>query len=174
MKWTTVLVALASLLAGCGGIPADALRLTEVSLERRQLQTRRYDTSDEANVLSASAALLQDLGFTLDESEAELGVIVASKERDATEAGQVAFALILMALSGSEQYWDDEQKIRVSVVTRPIGERSEDIAVRVTFQRLIWNNKGVLWKVQGLYDPEHYQEFFSRLSKSIFLEANEI
>ncbi|MCZ6596921.1 MAG: hypothetical protein O7B99_04715 [Planctomycetota bacterium] len=174
MKRMIALVALASLLTCCGGIPADALRLTEVSLERRQLQTRRYDTSDEASVLSACAALLQDLGFTLDESESELGVIVASKERDATEAGQVALAIFLTALSGSEMYWDDEQKIRVSVVTRPIGERSEDIAVRVTFQRLIWNNKGVLWKVQGLYDPEHYQEFFAMLSKSLFLEAHEL
>jgi hypothetical protein len=69
------------------GIPKEALQITPETLEQRQLQTRRFDTSDEAELLSASAALLQDLGFNLDESETDLGVIVASKDRDARPSG---------------------------------------------------------------------------------------
>ena len=82
------------LIAGCADrIPKEALQLSPDSLTRRQTQTRIFETPNEAELLSASAALLQDLGFNLDESETELGVIVGSKERDATEAGQVAASI---------------------------------------------------------------------------------
>ena len=81
-------------------IPKEALQLSPESLADRQLQTRLFETNDEAMLLSASAALLQDLGFTLDESETGLGVIVASKDRDATEAGQVVMA-VAFALLGA-------------------------------------------------------------------------
>ena len=83
-------------------IPKEALQLSKESLQNRQLQTRRFDT-DEKMLLSASAAVLQDLGFTIDESETKLGVIVCSKIRDATSAGQVVGAVIVALFSGVAQ-----------------------------------------------------------------------
>ncbi len=57
-------VVFAVILAGCEpGIPKDALQLSPESLKDRQLQTRRFETRDEAKLLSASALLLQDLGL---------------------------------------------------------------------------------------------------------------
>lgn len=160
-------------------IPKEALQLSAESLADRQLQTRLFETNDEAMLLSASAALLQDLGFMLDESETGLGVIVASKDRDATEAGQVvmavAFTVLIAALGGdADVSIDDVQKLRASVVTKPIGEDRRRIAVRVTFQRIVWNNKGQISRQERLNEPESYQEFFSKLSKAVFLEAHEI
>lgn len=154
-------------------IPKEALQLSPESLADRQLQTRLFETNDEAMLLSASAALLQDLGFTLDESESGLGVIVASKDRDATEAGQVVMAVVL-ALLGANVPIDEVQKLRASVVTKPVGEDGRRIAVRVTFQRIVWNNRGQISKQERLNEPEFYQEFFSKLSKAVFLEAHEI
>jgi hypothetical protein len=146
-------------LAACAQqIPKEALQLTPESLERRQAQTRVFDTDNEAELLSASAALLQDLGFNLDESEVELGVIVASKDRDATEAGQVALSILLAGLLGVAMPWDDEQKIRAAVITRPLEERS-GFAVRLTMQRIVWNTQGQVSKTEPLDDPEMYQEF---------------
>jgi hypothetical protein len=69
---------------------------------------------------------------------------------------------------------DKEQRMRASVVTRPIGERGEYIAVRVTFQRIVWNTQGQVTTSESLTDPKIYQEFFDKLSKAIFLEAQEI
>ncbi len=81
-------VVFAGMLAGCEpGIPKEALELSPESVKDRQLQTRHFETRDEAKLLSASALLLQDLGFTLDESETKLGVIVGSKTRSAVNAG---------------------------------------------------------------------------------------
>jgi hypothetical protein len=161
--------------AGCANkIPEDALQLSSESLQRRQAQSRYFDTRDEIAILSASAAVLQDLGFNLDESETELGLIVASKRRDATEVGQVVGAVIIAALFGTNVVTDDEQKIRVSLVTKPSGEQRERIVVRITFQRFIWDNEGDLSRVEAIDDPEIYQNFFTKLAKSVFLEANSI
>ena len=172
----TVAVFLAgAVLAGCEQtIPKEALQLTEKSLDQRQTQTRRFDTADEAELLSASAAVLQDLGFNLDESETRLGLVVASKERDATEAGQVIGAILLAALTGVPMPIDKVQKIRASLVTRPFDESGEGTAVRITFQRIVWNSNRQISKTEALTDPEFYQRFFEKLSKAVFLEAHEI
>ncbi len=168
------LVVCTVVLAACAQqIPKEALQLSPESLERRKAQTRVFETDNEAVLLSASAALLQDLGFNLDESEVDLGVIVASKDRDATEAGQVAVSILLAGLLGVSMPWDDEQKIRAAVITRPLEERS-GFAVRLTMQRIVWNTQGQVSKTEPLDDPEMYQEFFSKLSKAVFLEAQEL
>jgi hypothetical protein len=46
--------------------------------------------------------------------------------------------------------------------------------VRVTFQRLVWNDMGTLSKVERLDEEEMYIEFFDKLSKALFLEAQEV
>ena len=165
----------ASFLAGCEPtIPKEALQLSPESLKDRQLQTRRFETRDEAKLLSASALLLQDLGFTLDESETKLGLIVGSKERSAVNAGQVIFAIIIAGLGGGAMPIDKAQKMRASLVTRPVGDSGDSTAVRITFQRIVWNDRGQITTAERMNDPKVYQEFFSKLSKSIFLEAHEI
>lgn len=165
---------LALSVTGCvDRVPKNALQLSPENLQRRQMQSRVFDTRDEANILSASAAVLQDLGFNLDESETDLGVIVASKRRDAREAGQIASALI-QALILRDVNTEEEQKIRASLVTRPSGERRDRITVRITFQRTVWYEDGTVSRNEIINDPEIYQEFFSRLSKSVFLAANNL
>ncbi len=167
-------VALA-VLAGCQpAIPKEALQLSPESLAERQIQMRRFDTANEKKVLAASAAVLQDLGFQLDESETDLGLVVGSKIRSAVNAGQIVGAVVLAALTGAIIPTDRQQKMRASLVTCPVGEDGGSIAVRVTFQRIVWNDKGQVSKLEGLKDPEIYQEFFAKLSKSLFLEANEL
>lgn len=155
-------------------IPKEALQLTPDSLQRRQVQTRVFETDDEAELLSASAGLLQDLGFTLDESETELGVLVASKQRDATEAGQVAGAIMIAVLFGTYVATDDVQKIRAALITRDLKGERRGTAVRLTLQRIVWNTDGQISRTEPLDDPEMYQEFFSKLSKAVFLDAQEL
>jgi hypothetical protein len=159
-------------LTGCATtIPKEALQLSPTSLEDRQMQTRRYEGSSENEILSASAGVLQDLGFQIAESETRLGLIVGTKDRDAIESGQVAAAVIVALLGGGAMPIDKNQKIKASLVVKP---DNDGFYVRITFQRLVWNTQNQLSKIEGLRDPEMYQEFFDRLSKSIFLEANKI
>ena len=166
------LVALVSLSACAQTVPKEALELTQESLQQRQSQTRRFETNDETKLLTAGAQVLQDLGFTLEESEAGLGVVVGSKNRDATEAGQVALAIFVALAGGGAMPIDKDQKIRVSLITRPISNK--ETAARVTFQRVVWNTHGQVTTSEPLDEPKLYQEFFDKLSQSVFLTANEI
>lgn len=175
-KAATTLVLIGSLAAaGCQQtIPKDALQLSEVTIEKRQRQTRYFETTNEKQILGASAAVLQDLGFNIDESETDLGVVVGSKDRDATEAGQIAGAVFVALLFGVVPAVDSNQKIRVSLVTNPSQTNRDRLAVRVTFQRVVWNNHGQISKTEPLDDPTLYQEFFDKLSQSVFLDAHQI
>jgi len=162
------------LATGCQTIPKDALTLSPESLAERQLQTRKYETNDERKILAASAGLLQDMGFNIDESETELGLIASSKMRSAENAGQIVAAVLVAVLGGGSMPVDKEQKMRACVVTRPTGEQGGYIALRVTFQRIVWNTQGQVTKSESIIDPAIYQEFFDKLSKAIFLEGQEI
>jgi hypothetical protein len=162
------------LIIGCQTIPKDALTLSPESLAERQMQTRKFETRDEGKILAACAGLLQDMGFNIDESETELGLITSSKMRSAENAGQIAAAILIAALGGGATPVDKEQKMRACVVSYPVGEDKNHIAVRVTFQRIVWNTNGQVTRSESLIDPAIYREFFEKLSKSIFLEGQEI
>lgn len=172
-----VLLLFLAALPGCHTTADEVLQLEADANALRELQTRRFDTRDESKLLRVSAALLQDLGFNLDESEPEVGLLVASKERSAVETdevvGAIALSVVLSVLSQShvQMPWDQVQKMRVSVVTRPI---TDAVSVRVTFQRVVWNNEGQISVLEPLQEPDHYVEFFDRLSKAVFLEAHEL
>ncbi len=171
-RWFMLVVIAVTLSACQAGIPPEALQLDSESLQRRQLQTRTFDTEDEALLLQAGAGVMQDLGFSLDESETDVGVIVGSKVRDATEGGQVAGAIVMAALFGVYVPTDDEQKIRLAFVTSPL--EANRTMTRVTFQRIVWNDQGNVSKQEFLGEPELYQQFYDKLSQSVFLTANSI
>jgi hypothetical protein len=174
-----VVVCSLSALGGCATIPKDALILSPDSMERRQLQTRRIDGITESKLLAATAGVLQDLGFNIDESETRLGVIVASKDRSAVSKSQVVGAVLLALIGGGYMDVDKSQRIRVSVVTRPA--LAQDGAalpstqlLRITIQRVVTNTSGAVTRVESIEEPEIYQEFFEKLSKSVFLEVQQI
>lgn len=170
---TAFICALSTLAQGCVPIvPPDALALQPEALTLRRLQTRRFETGDEKEILRASLGVLQDLGFEIDESETKLGVLVASKDRDATDAVQITGRIVVGILGGGDMPIDRNQKIRASLVTRVVSLKES--TVRVTFQRTVWNDRGDISRAESLKDPELYQEFFSKLSKSLFLEAQGI
>jgi hypothetical protein len=172
----------AALVAGCQPDTRDqqraALTLSADNLAQRQLTMRRFDTKDDAVILSSAAGVLQDLGFTIEESAAKAGLIVASKDRDATQAGEVAGQIFLAALVAAfggkaDPTWEHSQKIRVSLVTIPSADKNA-VIVRATFQRVIWNTKNQISRVETIDDAVIYREFFDKLSQSVFLEAHSV
>jgi hypothetical protein len=46
--------------------------------------------------------------------------------------------------------------------------------IRITIQRLVWDYANKLTRIDSVEEPKVYQVFFERLSKSIFLEAQQI
>lgn len=159
-------------LVGCVSIPTGFLKPNEGYLQNRELQMRQYDTTDQGKIMTSVAGVLQDLGFTLDASETDVGFVAASKKADATNAGQVFFMALLGGRRAVEQC-DSAQVVKVSVITKPSLD-SKKTVVRVTFQRIVWNKINQINRVETLADPMIYQKFYDSLSKSIFLEAQKI
>lgn len=150
----------------------DYYKLDAQYLARRQSETRRFETDDEDAMLVASAQVLQDLGFTLEESETKLGLITASKMRNAMSIGGVASAILLSALFGGPATYDVDQKIYITLVSMKSRD-SKGFNVRVEFARII-NNSQNQTRVEVIKEPEIYQDFFDKLSQSLFLTANNL
>lgn len=181
--------ALAGLLlafAGCASVPPDALKLAESSDRTRELQTHHFNDVSERTLLAASAAVLQDLGFTLEESESELGVLSASRQltsRRPPTGGEIAkdlaWGLVWLPLGATLTAIDaakgvkEPQRVRVSLVTRRRGPTAAGSSVRVTAQRIVYKDERLtkILAIEPLDDALFYREFFARLEKSVFLET---
>ncbi len=171
----------AGLLVACQTLPEDAFRLTESALELRNIQSRTYEDVTDIQILSASSGVLQDLGYAIDEVEKELGVLSASKRADASSeletVGSIALdvadcllTLMLGCENDSYRGTKDVQDIKMTLVVLPEPEQEEAYRVRLTMQRIVWARSGELYEQETINDPEVYQAFFDKLSKSVFLE----
>lgn len=66
-------------LAGCATTTPVDIGSGGTQLEARQIQTRQYDTLDKALTMRSVVATLQDLGFTIDQADTDLGTITATR-----------------------------------------------------------------------------------------------
>lgn len=168
--------------------PDELFQLKPESAINRAMETRFFETKDEAELLSASAAVLQDLGFQVEESVREVGFLRATKERSAREYGQDITRFFVFLLSTGLVFVqqppivipvDLHQKIAAALVTRPVNLDATRQEVRVAFYRVVWKgagssgNQGIPpgeQRMEMLRDPVMYQTFFAKLSKAVFLE----
>ena len=200
-----LLLAVLLLMGACASGPRttskEFFQLTPDSAANKSMQTRRFEMSDGDELLSASAAALQDLGFQVTESNRALGFLRAAKERSARERGQewsqgfTAFLTTLLTVMGaaggstnSAIYVppvDLHQQINASLIAHPLesGDEGARFEVRVMFYRLVWKGEGQSGdiyippgeqKMEMIRDAEIYQRFFARLNKSVFLEGERI
>jgi hypothetical protein len=150
--------------------------------QHRVEETRFFETRDSTELLSASAAVLQDLGFHVEESVRELGFLRAAKERSAREYGQEVGRVLLLIVSLGKlmEPIDLHQKIAASLVARPADPGGTRQEVRITFYRVIWKGDGFADRnalppgeqsMELVRDPVVYQQFFAKLSKAVVLEA---
>lgn len=182
---TCLIVFLCLTVAGCATLPKGFLKADKNALQLRQLEIRQYDTKDEEKIVKAVAGVLQDLSFTLADSETKLGFVAATKRADAKNAAQISGAVALDALGiatalvGAPCYTnavsrcDKEQLVRASIIVQPSQDGSKTV-VRATFQRVVWNMAGQINRIETINDVQVYQKFYDALSKAIFLEAQSI
>lgn len=178
MKRLMLMAAATFVLSGCVTLPPKSFLVSPEQMARRQVETRRYDGAKEQDIIVASSNVLQDLGYTIENSETKLGVITASKQRDATNGGERAAAVFVALLGGGVMPVSKDQTIRVSLVVRPVQATQDSAPVdsffaRITFQRIVRRTDNSMY-AETLVDNDLYEGFFDSLSKSIFLEAQKI
>ncbi len=73
-----------ALASGCATTAPDDVVGAGTQLATREIQTRRYDTLDKPMTMRSVIATLQDLGFTIDQADLDLGTITATRLHEYT------------------------------------------------------------------------------------------
>ena len=167
-----LLLVVAGLVVGCG----HAARPLQTQLEIRQYQTYAFDTPDSKLVMKGLFNVLQDDGYVVRNAVVELGLITATREIDLApgrSGGQmdVGFG---GRFGGRPVELPIPEKIEVRDFTGNVAEFGQQTRVRVSFQRKVLDGRGNLVVVAPISDPVFYQDFFSRLDKSVYLQRERL
>lgn len=171
-----LLPAAAIVLAGCATQPDPGLlRLSESTLEIRAMQTRTFAAASETEVLAATAAALQDMEYNIDQIDAPLGILTASKESDADSGSEktTRFLLDLLCGCGGSQFAADTHVITITTVVLPSLAAQGEYVTRITIQQITYDKSSQISSLGVIDAPEAYQAIFERLSKSLFIEVND-
>jgi len=173
----SAVVLVAMTLIGCDTFRArdDYLELdTDVS-RWRAAESRRLSGVPEERLLAASGAALQDLGFTVRRTRADVGLLMASKRGSAVQPLQVAGYIALGLILGDIPAWDDEQEVRASLLITPAsGDRAGSFWLRLTLQREIFTVNGSTSRIEPVHDSDVFQRFFDMLETSLYYEQEQL
>lgn len=139
----------------------------QTQLQKRQYQTRQYNSIDKATIMKSMLNVLQDEGYIVNNANSLLGFISGSKE-----------------FSTSDKTIDFEKEfgakkmlgamVAVVEATANISEYGKTYKVRVNFKRKFLNAYGSAIKIEEITDEKYYQNFFSRVDKAIFIQKQKI
>ena len=143
-------------LGGCVTMPGGEAFFDSVTLEQRQVQTRLYESSDDARVLQASIALLLDNGFQINQADNRLGWVHAYK-------------VVRWKAGQGDPFSQWRGVFYATVVTGAAIGQPGVTRVRVTFHGADYSAPQAAGDFHLVETPTVYQEFFNRLSSALFL-----
>lgn len=159
-------VAASIFLAGCDHTNNAAPLKTQMQI--REFQTRNYPGTDEKSAIKAVVHALQDEGFIVRNAVVDIGLVTASKEADVENKTAAVFQTLF---AGHHGRWDKNQLIEAS---GNITSQGGKIFVRMNFTNKVLNNAGGVVEVKQIDTADFYQNFFSKVDKSLFIEGQKI
>ena len=184
MKRICLFILVGVTLAACGPNPKRLFRLDDGHLARREVSTRRFDTTDERKVLVASAQTLQDMGYIIDESEVELGLIVARHRTELRAPGPDGTYPKFRTVTHCNPQGActthvvrdvfDIERIRSITLAVNRSPADEGTHVRIDISEHRLTNWDTTHGGRRIKDARVYQEFFNKLSQSLFLQEHKI
>jgi hypothetical protein len=170
----TLLIASAWLAACAPSVPPP-----KTQLQVREFQTQTFDTADSQLVLKAMFNALQDEGYVVKNAVIPLGLMTATKEidlapgRSGPTAGDIANSMG-SKFTGGQSEPTTYRKVEVRDFTGNVTEFGEQTKVRVSVQRKILDSRGNVVEVKPIDDLTFYQDFFSRMAKSVYLQKERL
>ena len=158
-----VLLTVVAAFAGCASTD-ERLEAARTQLQIREFQTRSFDAADHATVMKAMLNVLQDEGYIIKNADAALGFISATREIDVAKKLN---ATVKRLWSGKDARWEKNTVEECSANVTRIGDQCR---VRVNFQVKLLDNLGNVLEIDHVDDALRYQDFFSKVDKSIYLQ----
>lgn len=164
-------IALTLALVTSGYAPAGDLRVPVTPMGVRELQTRTFDNVDPHTAMKAAVDMLQDGGFNIERTDADLGLVIGRQSVVRKPSGGLralkyvgaAFSYGLIGLIPLNK--TDELEASVNVTS--IDEDS--VRVRIVLQRRFLDKGGRLKKTEALTQGLAYQDLFELLGRSLFV-----
>ena len=158
----------------CLALPCFARKSTQeevitplTQLEKRQFQTRTYNTTDKQTVMKALLNVYQDEGFMVYNANPLLGFIYGSKDFDTSDPD----------IDISKEFGLSKGRLNINGVkvatletSANITEYGQTIRVRVNFKRKLLNIYGNAQFIEDVNDETFYQDFFEKLETAIILQ----
>jgi hypothetical protein len=149
----------------------DQILLSEASQVRlRSAQSRVFDTTDRTRLLEAIVDVMQDVNFTVEVLDQELGIV----------AGKLFVPLERPELIYDPLYHLYDEKSLLIFSERylgwgPFSHRSDLVRLTVTVRKRNETQSVVRASAQfylrGVEDPVPYQRFFRALEQALFLQG---
>lgn len=155
-----------------GGTPLRAS-----SMQQRELESRTYSTSDTKALMRAVLGALQDEGFIVKTTDAELGLITATREsaQPVSDARKVGRALaIVMTYGAAALLPGPKDASSILEATANVAAFGQETRLRINFQLKRLENGNRVKDVQTVLDGRVYQEFFSKVDKGLFLQREKL
>jgi hypothetical protein len=151
----------------------EQIWLSETSqLKVRAAQTRAFDTSDRRRMFEAIISTLQDLDFTLEVLDEELGIVsgkkfVETEQSYGTDPTYLLYrpdTLLLLTRNFNTwgPFWHRSNLVRFTATIRTRGE--SQLVVRANAQ----------FYLQAVEEPGPYQQFFRALEQALFLQGQPV
>lgn len=173
-------------MSGCANIVSGALSAMRASSEQaaedanqkpqmtqlqlREMQTREYESGTTDKILPVALAVLQDEGYVVGNTDAQLGLLTASKqlhEKDVDDSGTAFLkGFFGMGTISSEEWSTIEANVQVS----PFGER---VRVRMSARLAAISTTGNT-NYEQITEADFYRNFFTNLEKGLFIEREGI
>lgn len=133
-------------------------------MEVRVIQTRDFDTTDLKLVMKTMMHVLQDEGYIIKNAVSDLGLLCAEKHLNIEDK---TAAFLARCLEGEKARWS---KQKIQEISANVSDFGDKVKVRVNFQIKNYDNLGCMMDIIDVKDPVVYQEFFTKVSKGIFLQ----
>jgi hypothetical protein len=177
------LLSACSLLTGCWPTPyewrhenqwdsREQIGMAEASqVKLRSAQSRVFDTVNTQRILEAVVSTMQDLNFTVQVLDEELGLVSGKQllELERPGSGLNLFYNLyddqrLLIFSRNYlnwgPFWHRDDLLRLTVTVRKRNETQSVVRANAQFY------------LKAVENPEPYQRFFNFLEKTLFLEAH--
>ena len=165
LRFAFTILAISVLFDGCYLQPAKPVR---TQLEIREFQTRIFNDRDVKSTMQAVIQALLDEGFIVRNADKDLGFINAQKQEDLTNPSEQIWSTVLM---GAQATWKVNAVLECSAT---IQQFTHDVRVRLVVQRQVINNIGTALSTETVDDPFFYQNLFSKIDKSLYLEREKL
>jgi hypothetical protein len=140
-------------------------------LEIRQMQQQTFETTDTKQVFMAVMNTLQDDGFVVRQAQLDVGLLNGAKSVDVAEASKVFSSTFFAAMTGGQAKYANNAVVEVSVNVAP---HAGGTRVRANFENKVFDNSGAVWNSEVIEEEAFYTEFFSKVSKAVFIEQEKL